>query len=154
MQAERVVTVPAVKNARTRIFKTPWNDCRTCGATGRIERVERVRMRHDRGVLRHLQAVQIEPCKRCKGRGRRFVGLPGALVELAYAAFRPYSVAVRAALTKPPVRGVIRSMYEAEDRERPQWRRRLAAVRFGWRKARAESKQQIALISAEFHEGG
>lgn len=146
------MTGEAPKKRRNRVFKTPWNDCAICGATGRIERVERVQMRHARGVLRHLQAVQIDTCERCRGRGRRFEGLPGALIELAYAAFRPYSVAVRAAFTKPPTRGVIRSFAELADRESPEWRRRLAAVRFGWRKARAESKQQIRLIAIEFRE--
>jgi hypothetical protein len=101
-------------------------------------------MRHNQGVLRSFQSVEIGTCPRCDGRGRRFAGLAGALIELAYAAVRPYAVAFRA-LKMPARPVVIRSL----DDERPppsRWRR----VRVYWRGARAESKQQIRLIAADF----
>ena len=132
-------------NARTRVFGTPWNDCRACGASGQIGRVTRLRMRHNQGILRHLQAVEVGTCPRCDGRGRRFVGLFGALIELAFAAWRPWKITIRAFLSPTKPRdGVIRSLDDATPPTR--WRRTRAA----WRYSRAQARAQIRAIAADF----
>ena len=130
------------KKRRNRVFLTPFVDCAECRAAGKLQRVDRVKMRHEVGVLRRLQIVRVDDCAKCRGRGRLLTGLPAALIELAYAAIRPYAQTVRAAF------GPIGVPNPLARRAPSRWR----WIVFNWRAARLASKRQIAIIAADFKE--
>lgn len=163
------MNAPATDPARKRVFVTRWNLCRECGGSGRIEGVQRVRTRDPsrRGAIRTVQLIESRDCARCKGRGRRFEGLAGALIELAYAAIRPYAKTWRRsrdgrfraslfvkASTANTLREEWRAFKQADLTKLPfhvyAWR----ILRKEWTAARAESREQIKLIAAEFRSKG